>query len=462
MENYDVLVIGAGLGGLACAALLAQGGKKVLVVEKRSRVGGRSTTRFADGMTVDYGLHLMAAGGHIERLLTKIGSKIKYVYTDPLYYFHDDDKIFGIPNRLSDYQNFEYIPATERKECIDILETIREMPFEEIENYDSMPFKDWLTKATSSEAIRKTLTVIADALFTQSNPRDISTGAVFRCFRQALKSDNYWNAYPEKGGFIAISLALADVVEKCGGKVLTDTAVREISVRNGKVVQVIAENSDSILKIKAPIVVSNLPIVDIFSLVPSDIFPRWFVERIHLLERNLHQWPSATFGASFVANKPLHNLKSIIAIPPFSPANKVGPSYIRWVGSMSNINPSVCPPDVHVFTYGYTIPRAYADYLRDMGESVYLKNAENLTEELWEIFPDYDQSAVIRSSPGLGRATDWGMQFPGNSWRQRVDVKAPAVDGLYFVGDMVLGWGQATDLATHSGILCAERILKTA
>ncbi|MFM8998614.1 MAG: phytoene desaturase family protein, partial [Actinomycetota bacterium] len=37
---YDVVVIGAGHNGLVTAALLAKAGRKVLVVERRDRVGG--------------------------------------------------------------------------------------------------------------------------------------------------------------------------------------------------------------------------------------------------------------------------------------------------------------------------------------------------------------------------------------------------------------------------------------
>jgi phytoene dehydrogenase-like protein len=39
-EEYEVIVIGAGLGGLTAAALLAKAGRQVLVVEKEERVGG--------------------------------------------------------------------------------------------------------------------------------------------------------------------------------------------------------------------------------------------------------------------------------------------------------------------------------------------------------------------------------------------------------------------------------------
>ena len=42
-KNWDVIVVGAGHNGLACAAYLARAGQRVLVLESRTRVGGACT-----------------------------------------------------------------------------------------------------------------------------------------------------------------------------------------------------------------------------------------------------------------------------------------------------------------------------------------------------------------------------------------------------------------------------------
>ena len=45
-EHSDVIIVGAGPGGLSCAMLLAKAGVKVTILEKRERLaGGRRSSR---------------------------------------------------------------------------------------------------------------------------------------------------------------------------------------------------------------------------------------------------------------------------------------------------------------------------------------------------------------------------------------------------------------------------------
>src|SRR3981189_813770 len=44
MARYDVVVIGAGLGGLTAGAILARAGRKVVVIERSNSVGGAASS----------------------------------------------------------------------------------------------------------------------------------------------------------------------------------------------------------------------------------------------------------------------------------------------------------------------------------------------------------------------------------------------------------------------------------
>jgi prolycopene isomerase len=48
-EKYDAVVIGAGVGGLACAALVAKWGLRPLVLEKNERTGGQGASAWVWG-----------------------------------------------------------------------------------------------------------------------------------------------------------------------------------------------------------------------------------------------------------------------------------------------------------------------------------------------------------------------------------------------------------------------------
>ncbi len=62
MKQYDAIVIGAGIGGLASALLLAESGKKVACSRSATRTGGRLGSSARDGFTVDFGVHLISRG----------------------------------------------------------------------------------------------------------------------------------------------------------------------------------------------------------------------------------------------------------------------------------------------------------------------------------------------------------------------------------------------------------------
>ena len=50
-NTSDVLIVGAGPGGLAASLLLAHSGLKVTIIEKSSAVGGRTKLMHKDGFT---------------------------------------------------------------------------------------------------------------------------------------------------------------------------------------------------------------------------------------------------------------------------------------------------------------------------------------------------------------------------------------------------------------------------
>jgi phytoene dehydrogenase-like protein len=67
-ERYDVAVVGAGIGGLVCASILARAGVRVALVECAKRPGGQVQTIAHQGFAVDLGAPLWEEGGFAEVL----------------------------------------------------------------------------------------------------------------------------------------------------------------------------------------------------------------------------------------------------------------------------------------------------------------------------------------------------------------------------------------------------------
>jgi monoamine oxidase len=72
MMDYDILVLGAGIAGLAAARTLAEAGQHVLLLEARDRVGGRILTTRVPGLTLPVELGAEFAHGCPPELLALI------------------------------------------------------------------------------------------------------------------------------------------------------------------------------------------------------------------------------------------------------------------------------------------------------------------------------------------------------------------------------------------------------
>lgn len=74
-SRYDVVIIGAGIGGLVCGCYLAKGGLRVLIVEKNTRPGGYCMSFIVKGFHFDACVHSLGSfrkGGILSTVLEEL------------------------------------------------------------------------------------------------------------------------------------------------------------------------------------------------------------------------------------------------------------------------------------------------------------------------------------------------------------------------------------------------------
>lgn len=97
METRDVVVVGAGLAGLAAARELHRAGHSVLVLEARDRVGGRTWTEHIQGSPFDLGGQWTGPSQkRMYALIEELGLRTEST-------FHEGRKLLDLEGQLSSY-----------------------------------------------------------------------------------------------------------------------------------------------------------------------------------------------------------------------------------------------------------------------------------------------------------------------------------------------------------------------
>src|SRR6187399_1215087 len=90
MKNFDVIVIGSGIGGLVCADILGKEGYKVGVIEKNKQIGGCLQIYSRDKVMFDSGVHYLGGlseGQNLYQIFKYLGilDKLKLKKMDEVF-----------------------------------------------------------------------------------------------------------------------------------------------------------------------------------------------------------------------------------------------------------------------------------------------------------------------------------------------------------------------------------------
>ena len=264
-EIWDVVVVGAGPGGLTCAAYLAANGKRVLVLEANQVVGGSTQVfrRAGNRFEFDVGTHYVGEcgpGGRMQTVLSglALSGRINWLRQRPEGHCQImiPGTTFQTPTGWDTYLDrlIAAFPDEERglRRCVSIMRTIaagerpRRRPWALL-RWGIRPITR-LMSACGLSADAQAVILAENGDYTWP-PHRTPTAMHAGFLHHYLQAGAY---YPRGGGQV-IGAHLTDVVQTHGGRVRTKASVERILVEDGRAVGVGLRDGE---QIRSEVVVS--------------------------------------------------------------------------------------------------------------------------------------------------------------------------------------------------------------
>lgn len=278
-NEFDVIVIGSGMGGMTTAAALSRLDYKVLLLEQAHKVGGLTHTFTRDGFTWDVGLHYCGTFGHDQlagRILDWLsGGTIEFRSVGTVYdtlHFPDGFEISigrpaeaykmelkdRFPDNIAEIDAyFEALLSAEEAGHMVGAERAMPEPFRSAHHWwNKKKIQRWCSR-TTGEVIAELISnpKLAAVLSAQwgtygGKPKEASFaihGIVIGHYLEGA-------AYPV-GGAAAIARGIVPVIEAAGGSARAGTPVSDILLQDGKAVGVRTKSGE---EFNAPFIVSAI------------------------------------------------------------------------------------------------------------------------------------------------------------------------------------------------------------
>ncbi|MFB0502763.1 MAG: phytoene desaturase family protein [Candidatus Bathyarchaeia archaeon] len=256
---YDVVIIGAGLGGLTSGAKMAKEGKKILLVEQQDKVGGCATVfHRKKNMTFETGLHEIDGLDEqdIKRgILSDLGvlDHVEFVRVPEFYRFLKGDVDVVVPNRVPDAIEAITTAFPSETQAIqtyfhDLMELRRQVTrtqwprwkeiltspiylllIRKLITFQKMTVGEYLDSLSANDELKMTL--CANVGYYHDDPYSLSM-LIF-----GLAQISYYHGgYYIKGGSQTLSDYLAKIITDNGGEIVLNHLVTEIVTEDGKAI----------------------------------------------------------------------------------------------------------------------------------------------------------------------------------------------------------------------------------
>ena len=459
-KDRTVCIIGAGIAGLAAAALLTKKGYKVTVYEKEDILGGRALSLKGTALTLETYTKLLQSykcyiTHSIPDLQTIFSNGLLKGYTIDLGYHAIGGGVLSNLNEvlkefnehvdtLESYVGFirkdgHDFPFLSKKNKLKILPNILRLLFaseKTLKKLDSVSITETIQRYGRGE-MKLILEVFSRSITTVNNLDRISTGEMFRAQRNLYKGSKPVG-YPKKGLRI-IHEKLAQIIKKQGGTLFLQTPVEKIIIDHNKIkgVQIKGEIK------QYDIVVSSILLQDLFTIADAKQFPKDYVKTLQSLSGtgsvcgyySLKQVPDELIGKTFhflernvgVDGKDAVGMIDFMAADPssrLSPANTfLVQSYI------------ICTPD------------------EAKNKEIVASLRKLLDTNLARLIPEYEKSLNWALYPAV-----WHLDGVAKTIDNAKPSITTPIENLYVIGDGVKAMGIGFNCALNSARLLAERL----
>lgn len=298
--KWDVIVIGAGIGGLTTANVLAQLGRRVLVLEQHTIPGGFTQSFRRGKWAWDVGLHVvgeMGPAGMLGRVLAALsGDRLRWTTIEGAY---DEVELptgqrVPIPGRLSQLRDSYNAAFPRERAGIDkYFQKLREGAAGMRDFFVARSLTPWTHRAAVGPNRALALSRTAEVL--DSVTEDPMLRAVMGVHWgfygtppsrsafgvHALLARHYRHgAYYPVGGAMSIPRALSSSLADHAGWVQTSTDVAQITVKHGHATGVRLKSGD---ELRANAIVSGAGILNTLRMLPVEEQREEWVEPVAAL-----------------------------------------------------------------------------------------------------------------------------------------------------------------------------------